>query len=96
MTAMGKDRRSTGLFLPCPCGAKAGVWESSRGFWWAHCPNCGRMVFWRNKAHTEKLKFGAKSICPHEPELKPCKNEQTLTSWCKLCRVRTFVPLTGQ
>lgn len=89
---MKKPRRKTGLFISCPCGSKAAVVETGWGYY-AHCPHCGRLTFWRNVSLTEKVRLGG-TLCAHSPKLEPCKGGST--SWCKVCRVRVFVPLTGE
>lgn len=79
-------RSALGLTLPCPCGAKAPVQETGKGYY-THCPGCGRMAFFKNPVLLERLKYG--ELCPHHPEPKPCKGGST--TWCPLCRVRTFI-----
>lgn len=86
-----KKKTNTGFYLDCPCGAKAAVFESGECKWYAHCPGCGRLTFWTNPQLTERVKAGGK-LCSHYPELKACHNSTSLTSWCKACRVRIFVP----
>ena len=86
-----KKKTNTGIYLDCPCGAKAVVFESGECKWYAHCPGCGRLTFWSNPQLTERVKAGGK-LCSHSPELKACKNSTSMTSWCKTCRVRVFVP----
>jgi len=82
-------RRKTGLFIWCPCGAKAAVVETGWGYY-CHCPHCGRLTFFRNPALLEKVRLGAKKVCDHQVKLVNCKGGQT--SWCGKCRVRTFLP----
>lgn len=82
-------RTKTGLFISCPCGSKAAIVETGWGYY-AHCPHCGRLTFWRNASLTEKVRLGGKSVCPHEPAVVDCKGGKT--SWCGKCRVRTFMP----
>ncbi len=86
---MKKVRKKTGLFISCPCGSKAAVVETNWGYN-AHCTHCGKLIFWRNAQLTEKVELGG-ALCSHKPELKDCKGGKT--SWCSLCRVRTFLPL---
>lgn len=86
---MKKDRKRTGLFISCPCGSKAAIAETGWGYY-CHCPHCGRLTFFRSDSILEKVRLGAKSVCGHDIELKDCKGGKT--SWCKLCRVRVFVP----
>ena len=92
MTRKKKGKTRTNIYLDCPCGAKAAVFQNAESRWFAHCVSCGRLVFWSNHQLTERIKAGGK-LCPHKPELKPCKDGVTQTSWCKACRVRTFVPI---
>ena len=92
----GKRRKVwTGIYLDCPCGAKAAVFASGDCKWFSHCVSCGRLTFWATPQLTERAKLGVK-LCPHEPEFKTCKDGKSKTSWCSVCRVRSFVPLTGQ
>ena len=84
-----KTETATGLFVPCPCGSKAGITETKWGYH-SHCPHCGRLTFFKSDVLLEKVKLGAKSVCDHGIELKPCKGGST--SWCPICRVRTFLP----
>jgi hypothetical protein len=89
---MDKGKKTkTGLYLDCPCGAKAAVFESGECRWYSHCPGCGRLTFWANPQLTERIKAGGK-LCLHDPELKTCKDGKSMTSWCRACRVRVFVP----
>ena len=81
----------TNLILKCPCGVASQVFES-KGKWNSHCVNCGRVTFWSNPVLTERLKFSGQ-LCKHKPELTPCKNQKTLTSFCLVCRVRVFLPI---
>ena len=87
-----KKKTNTGLYLDCPCGAKAAVFESGDFKWYAHCPGCGRLSFWANPQLTERVKAGGK-LCIHQPALTMCKNGSSETSWCVSCRVRVFVPV---
>jgi len=82
-------KTKTGLYIDCPCGARSPVFENKDSKWFSHCVNCGRLTFWSNPMLTERLRYGGK-LCPHDPELKTCKNGKT--SFCKLCRIRVFVP----
>ena len=75
-----------GLSLPCPCGAKAPVQETGKGYY-AHCPGCGRMTFFKNPVLLERLRLGG-PLCLHHPQPKPCKGGST--TWCPMCRVRSF------
>lgn len=85
-------KKRMGIQLSCTCGAKAFVFESKDHFF-SHCAACGMLTFWSNPQLTERVKLGGK-LCPHSPELKLCKDGKSKTSWCKLCRVRVFVPVT--
>ncbi len=83
-------RTRTELSLNCPCGAKSPVFQTGDARWYSHCVNCGRLTFWSNPMLTERLRYGG-NLCPHNPELKECKNGNT--SFCKLCRIRVFMPM---
>lgn len=74
--------------LNCLCGAKSPVFES-KGKWFSHCISCGMLVFWSNPALSERAKYGG-VVCNHKPQLEVCKGGKT--SFCKICRVRIFVP----
>ncbi len=52
----------------------------------AHCYGCGLQMFGPGLL-LERLEY-VDTVCPHTPELKPCK--RAFTSWCPICRVRTF------
>ena len=80
----------TGLFIQCPCGSKAAVFESKSRYY-AHCVGCGRISFWANPQLTEKIRLGGQ-LCSHKPPAKDCKGGKT--SFCQICRVRTFIPAT--
>ena len=67
------------------------IYQTGECKWFSHCVSCGRLVFWTSYQLTERVKAGGK-LCPHEPELKICKDGMSKTSWCKACRVRVFVP----
>ena len=88
-----KKKTNTGLYLDCPCGAKAAVFESGECKWYAHCPGCGRLTFWTNPQLTERVKVGGK-LCTHNPELTVCKDGKSMTTWCMSCRIRAFLPVT--
>ncbi len=75
-----------GLSLSCLCGASAPVRETGKGYY-AHCAGCGRMTFFRSPVLLERVRLGG-GLCPHKPGPKPCKGGST--TWCPLCRVRTF------
>lgn len=93
---MGNDNTANhpAPFVLCPCGAKAPISTSKSGYY-IHCLKCGRLTFFRSQVLLERVRLGAKSVCDHSVEMKPCKGGG-LTSWCSLCRVRTFQrPTTG-
>ena len=94
MTKKRTRKVNIGIYLNCACGAKAAVFEKGECRWFSHCVSCGRLTFWANPQLTERAKLGAK-LCPHKPELKACKDGKSETSWCELCRIRTFVPLVS-
>lgn len=68
------------------------VWMSIRLIkggksYFAHCRGCGRIQF--GPAYLlDRLKHET-IICPHDVTLIKCKGG--LTSWCPICRVRTFI-----
>jgi len=69
------------------CGAKMPVRLLKDGWRFsAHCPGCGLIMFGPS-ALLSRLE-SQDTVCPHNPELKPCK--RGFTSWCPICRVRTF------
>lgn len=76
----------TDLFVPCVCGSKARVTKSKHGFY-AHCLSCGKLFFWKNSSLTERISLGGQ-LCAHKLEAQPCKGG--FTTWCPICRVRTF------
>lgn len=92
MTKKNRRKVRTGIYLDCTCGAKSAVFENGECRWFAHCVSCGKLVFWSNYQLTERIKVGGK-LCPHNPEMKTCKDGRSLTSWCEACRVRTFLPV---
>ncbi len=81
-----KKKIPTEFFLDCSCGAKGQVFELERGYM-THCPGCGTMTFFHNQQLLERVRLGGQ-LCPHHPECKPCPGGST--SWCPVCRVRTF------
>lgn len=87
---MTGKRVKTGVFLPCFCGSKGAVTETARGGYYSHCLACGAMTFFNSQQLLEKLRAGAKSVCPHNPQFKKCTGG--LTSFCPICRVRVFRP----
>jgi integrase len=79
------EHLKTRLKLSCPrCGDRL---SRTAKF----CPGCAQLTFWTNPQLTERIKVGGK-LCPHDPELKLCKDGKSTTSWCKACRVRIFMP----
>jgi len=78
----------TELQLECPCGAKSPVFQGKKGKWHSHCINCGRLTFWSNPMLTERLRYDGQ-LCSHEIEPLQCK--EGFTTWCKICRVRSFI-----
>jgi transcription elongation factor Elf1 len=75
------------LALICPCGEKAKVFERNKKGYMAHCLSCGAITFFDNPQLLERIRFGGK-LCPHQLEEKPCRGGHT--TWCSLCRIRTF------
>jgi hypothetical protein len=69
------------------CGAKMPIYALKNGRFMAQCFGCGQIMFGPGPL-LERLKYGD-TVCPHKPELKPCKGGST--TWCPLCRVRAFV-----
>ena len=69
------------------CGAKMSVHlvKSGRRFS-AHCYGCGLHMFGPTPL-LERLEH-TDIVCRHNPALEPCK--RGYTSWCPLCRIRTF------
>jgi len=65
----------------------AAVFEIEKGYM-AHCPSCGAVTFFDNQVLLQRLHFGGK-LCPHELEKKPCRGGHT--TWCQICRVRSFI-----
>ena len=80
-------KRPTEFHLTCSCGAKARVFELGEKGFMAHCPACGALCFFHDPELLERLRFGAQ-LCPHELKPKPCPGGHT--TWCPICRVRTF------
>jgi|GEM_PF-1167611 len=79
-------KKPTDFFLDCPCGEKACIFELERGYM-AHCLTCGAITFFDNPQLLERLRLGGK-LCHHQLGQKPCRGGHT--TWCPLCRVRTF------
>ena len=79
-------KKATELTIDCSCGEKARIFELERGYM-AHCINCGALWFFDNPQLLERLRFSGK-LCHHQVIQKPCKSGST--SWCPLCRIRTF------
>jgi hypothetical protein len=79
-------KKATDLQLDCSCGEKARVFESQKGYM-AHCLKCGAITFFDNPQLLERLRFNGK-LCHHQLDEKPCQGGHT--TWCSLCRIRTF------
>ena len=79
-------RSKTELSIPCPCGGRAPIMEGRS--YYALCLACGRKTFFKSPILLERVRLGG-PLCPHKPEPKPCKGG--FTTWCPLCRVRTFI-----
>ncbi len=79
-------KKLTEFSLDCPCGVKARIFELEKGYM-AHCLSCGAITFFDNPQLLERLHFGGK-LCHHQLEQKPCRGGHT--TWCSLCRIRTF------
>lgn len=84
-------KQPTPFSLTCNCGANAKVYSIGEKGYMAHCPACGALTFFRNADLLERLNYGG-SLCPHKLEAKPCTGGKT--TWCPVCRVRTFYPNT--
>ena len=79
---------TTNRAMKCPdCGAQMAIrlTKGERRFY-AHCPGCGRMQFGPAQS-VARLDY-SDAICQHSIERTPCK--RGFTSWCPICRVRTF------
>lgn len=94
MTGKKTGKTKTNIYLGCPCGAKAMIYQTGECRWFSHCPGCGRITFFSSVQVLERVKAGGK-LCPHNPPLKTCKDGISQTSWCKACRIRTFVPIVA-
>ncbi|MBI2854953.1 MAG: hypothetical protein HYX87_08575 [Chloroflexi bacterium] len=81
-----RKKKLTEFTLDCVCGQKASIFELEKGYM-AHCVECGSVVFFDNPVLLQRLSFGGR-LCPHQLERKPCPGGHT--SWCSICRVRTF------
>lgn len=68
------------------CGAKMAVYLIKDSRFMGQCYGCGSILF-GPASLLERLKY-TDTICPHHPDLKPCKGG--VTSWCRLCRIRMF------
>jgi hypothetical protein len=79
-------KRTTEFSLECACGEKALVFETEKGYM-AHCLNCGAITFFDNPQLLERLRLGGK-LCHHQVRPKPCRGGRT--TWCPICRIRTF------
>lgn len=82
----------TEFFFDCSCGARVRVFELGERGYMGHCAGCGSLTFFHNSQLLERLRYGAQ-LCPHHPERKPCPGGDT--TWCKVCRVRTFYYNSG-
>jgi len=83
------NKKPTDFSLTCVCGAQSRVHSIGEKGYMAHCPACGALTFFRNEDLLERLNYGG-SICPHKIDPKPCTGGRT--TWCPICRVRTFYP----
>jgi hypothetical protein len=83
------SKQLTEFTLTCRCGAKARVFSIGEKGFTAHCPACGSVTFFRSTDLLERLKYGG-TLCPHQIESKLCRGGKT--SWCPVCRIRTFYP----
>ena len=83
------SKQPTEFSLTCSCGAKARVFSIGEKGFMAHCPACGALTFFRNADLLERVRLGG-SLCSHELAKKSCPGGHT--SWCPVCRVRTFYP----
>jgi len=86
MAKKKRKKKLTEFSLDCACGVKAPVFELERGYM-VHCPGCGAITFFNNPQLLERLRFGGR-LCHHHLEQKPCRGGHT--TWCGVCRVRTF------
>ncbi len=91
MSEKKKTKIRTGILADCQCGAKGMVYQTGQCRWFFHCPACGRLAFISSAQVFERVKAGGK-LCPHCPELKPCKDGKSQSSWCGICRTRVFQP----
>ena len=82
-------RTKTDLSLSCPCGAKSPVFQTRDSRWYSHCVNCGRLTFWSNPMLSERLRYGG-ILCHDKLDAKDCKWGKT--SFCRVCRIRVFMP----
>ena len=83
-----KKKIRTKFKMTCQqCGAKMSInlVKGGRRFS-AHCFGCGLQMFGPAPL-SDRLGY-VDAVCPHKPELKACR--RGLTSWCAICRVRTF------
>ena len=87
MPANKRKKKATEYTLDCDCGEKAAVFELEKGYM-AHCPGCGGVTFFDNPMLLERLRFGGK-LCTHQLEKKACRGGHT--TWCPICRVRSFI-----
>lgn len=80
-------KKLTEFKLGCACGAMAPVFDIGEKGYMAQCVGCGSTTFFRSPTILQRLRYG-NTACPHHPPVKPCKTG--FTSWCRICRVRTF------
>jgi len=93
MTKKKSGRKLLEITYQCrSCGAKAQIFELEKGYM-SHCPGCGRLTFFRGSILLERVRLGG-DLCPHQLEPKPCPGGYT--TWCPLCRCRTFYRDTGE
>jgi len=87
MGSMKKKMKAEFTMTCQQCGAEMSInlVKGGRRFS-AHCFGCGLHMFGPVPL-LDRLKY-VNAVCPHKPELKACK--RGLTSWCAVCRVRTF------
>lgn len=85
-------RKPMELVRECRCGAKARIFQLEKGYM-AHCPGCGTLTFFHSPELLERVRFGGE-LCPHRLEQKPCPGGHT--TWCPVCRVRTFYRDSGE
>jgi len=80
-------KKLTEFKLGCNCGAMAPVFDIGEKGYMAQCTGCGSTTLFRSPAILERLRDG-NTACLHHAPVVPCKTG--FTSWCRICRVRTF------